>query len=284
LDFYPNGGLHQPGCDGGVRWISDALFRFCSHGRAVDYFIESVKRKKAFPSVVCDDYAKFKSGHCKDCFRTGECISMGYDAGLPQTVWDASSMQSSISHHQSPPSSSSSPLSPALPHQPRKKQTSVKLFLDTLSMIPYTATSYIHIRMRIGRNYGSVPVGHIFIKIGEGKDAAFYGATQSQHIHAFRAGSRVDSFQLLKNPSSKIRRLNRVSLSFTSASASPVVPMAWIVGTRYSFYKPKLLRIDSLEVFVVNFASNESRAIFYSNRALLLQHGRWKSIFNSKND
>ena len=60
LDFYPNGGLHQPGCDGGVRWISDARFRFCSHGRAVDYFIESVVRKKAFPSVVCDNYAKFK--------------------------------------------------------------------------------------------------------------------------------------------------------------------------------------------------------------------------------
>ncbi|KAG0421829.1 hypothetical protein HPB47_002312 [Ixodes persulcatus] len=71
VDFYPNGGRDQPGCD--------HVFDFsCDHGRAPEFFIESLKDRSE---------CKFLSYSCKGgkkSFRAGSCLpgppeeEMGY--------------------------------------------------------------------------------------------------------------------------------------------------------------------------------------------------------------
>ena len=50
----------------------------CDHGRAVEYYIESVQNKCEWKAYPCSSYQLFKLGRCKKC--KGECPSMGYDA------------------------------------------------------------------------------------------------------------------------------------------------------------------------------------------------------------
>uniref|UniRef100_A0A0A9YCU3 Lipase member I n=3 Tax=Lygus hesperus TaxID=30085 RepID=A0A0A9YCU3_LYGHE len=47
-DFYPNGGLMQPGCS----FLGD-ICCVCSHGRSYHYFAESIKPKHIFPAAKC---------------------------------------------------------------------------------------------------------------------------------------------------------------------------------------------------------------------------------------
>ncbi|CAL8131408.1 unnamed protein product [Orchesella dallaii] len=56
-DFYPNSGKNQPGC--GV----DA-FGACSHGRANDFFVESIGSQSAFSSCKCNNWDEYSSGRC----------------------------------------------------------------------------------------------------------------------------------------------------------------------------------------------------------------------------
>ncbi|RZF48256.1 hypothetical protein LSTR_LSTR006223 [Laodelphax striatellus] len=60
-DFYPNGGGHtQPGCS--------SFSVACSHGRAYDYFVQSIllmnSSKPHFVSTRCDTYSEFMNGAC----------------------------------------------------------------------------------------------------------------------------------------------------------------------------------------------------------------------------
>lgn len=96
-DFYPNGGTRQPGCYPGNRWsvvtillcdkaidfgIPDPesvinprgipapnIFSVCSHGRANDYFIESINSKCGFTSTQCYNWNQFQKGLCKSCLQ-----------------------------------------------------------------------------------------------------------------------------------------------------------------------------------------------------------------------
>ncbi|KAK6188474.1 hypothetical protein SNE40_004641 [Patella caerulea] len=84
VDFYLNGGKHQPGCKDGFSGISE-LFNghdikqtlACSHGRSHISFIESVNTRCPFTAYPCSDYDTFEAGKCLNCGRTG-CSVLGY--------------------------------------------------------------------------------------------------------------------------------------------------------------------------------------------------------------
>ncbi|KAK4016737.1 hypothetical protein OUZ56_031701 [Daphnia magna] len=65
IDFFPNGGLVQPGCEG--------VTTCCSHCRAVDYFTESITSEVGFRAVRCDSWDTFLSGACNE----NESVLMG---------------------------------------------------------------------------------------------------------------------------------------------------------------------------------------------------------------
>ncbi|XP_060072744.1 pancreatic lipase-related protein 2-like [Ylistrum balloti] len=90
MDFYPNRGQHQPGCDekpiisainsilhGSVGGATNSVT--CSHHRAVDLYIESVNSFCKFYGHACSSASEFDNGACMGCPASG-CPVMGYDA------------------------------------------------------------------------------------------------------------------------------------------------------------------------------------------------------------
>ncbi|CAL4159436.1 unnamed protein product, partial [Meganyctiphanes norvegica] len=81
VDFYPNGGTHQPGCappiPGGdiIDMIED-----CSHMRSAAWFVESLTfldpEDLKFQAWPCANYEDYQAGHCQDCGQG--CIEMGF--------------------------------------------------------------------------------------------------------------------------------------------------------------------------------------------------------------
>ncbi|XP_043258017.1 uncharacterized protein LOC122400559 [Colletes gigas] len=57
IDFYPNGGNTQTGCDLDVVGA-------CSHSRAIYYFAESINSVSGFWGVRCNDHKIFKADNC----------------------------------------------------------------------------------------------------------------------------------------------------------------------------------------------------------------------------
>ncbi|XP_072756273.1 pancreatic lipase-related protein 2-like [Anoplolepis gracilipes] len=57
-DFYPNGGtFRQPGCP-----VFSA--QICSHGRAHEFFAESIVHSDGFPALQCSNWIDFQLGKC----------------------------------------------------------------------------------------------------------------------------------------------------------------------------------------------------------------------------
>ncbi|XP_012233169.2 pancreatic lipase-related protein 2-like [Linepithema humile] len=89
IDFYPNGGRNQPGCNEGVlnsitlergsffRGIK--RFLGCNHIRSYEYFIESINSPCPFIAVPCSSWDKFQEGSCFDCVNQ-YCPRFGLDA------------------------------------------------------------------------------------------------------------------------------------------------------------------------------------------------------------
>ncbi|XP_026319732.1 pancreatic lipase-related protein 2-like isoform X2 [Hyposmocoma kahamanoa] len=68
IDFYPNGGIRQPGCGYDIRGL-------CAHNRAHMFFSESIISHVPFTAVRCTDYDEiYYQGSCKG---TGETLVMG---------------------------------------------------------------------------------------------------------------------------------------------------------------------------------------------------------------
>ncbi|XP_027214553.2 pancreatic lipase-related protein 2 [Penaeus vannamei] len=96
-DFYPNGGMHQPGCALAARSSSNDvrsdwtdLFGGCSHARATAYWVESLRARNAeemFRAWPCSDWDTFFTGGCPDC--ASGCLDMGFPAeqGLEGTYF-----------------------------------------------------------------------------------------------------------------------------------------------------------------------------------------------------
>lgn len=68
VDFYPNGGQQQPGCE---------LFSTCSHTASHTYFIDSIRNVCSFRAYPCTSKSDYDSGKCLTCSPKG-CNRMGY--------------------------------------------------------------------------------------------------------------------------------------------------------------------------------------------------------------
>ena len=78
VDFYPNGGKHQPGCDeicpiliGCIHSnLWDLFFGSCSHHRSCDYYLESLHEygqgRAIFVSKNCNNWSDFLANDCKE--------------------------------------------------------------------------------------------------------------------------------------------------------------------------------------------------------------------------
>jgi len=62
-DFFVNGGASQPGC-GIISGGFTDLIKGCSHGRALEYFTESINSPVGFTAELCDSWRDFTSGKC----------------------------------------------------------------------------------------------------------------------------------------------------------------------------------------------------------------------------
>ena len=56
----------------------------CSHVRATQYFIASVKGSCSWTAIPCDDYQSFKQKKCSASACNGTCPSMGFEADSPK--------------------------------------------------------------------------------------------------------------------------------------------------------------------------------------------------------
>ena len=89
IDFYPNGGQYQPGCDndvaGSMRLGNGSLVRGfkkyhgCHHLKSYDYFIESINTQCPFIAVPCASWSLFQEGGCFDCVNQ-YCPRLGINA------------------------------------------------------------------------------------------------------------------------------------------------------------------------------------------------------------
>lgn len=93
LDFFPNGGALQPGCQNLGYAILDFLKHpslkgegiyplMCNHHRAIDLFISSVAATTCdMMGIRCDTWEDFLTGTCGNCSSSPEkCVMMGYHA------------------------------------------------------------------------------------------------------------------------------------------------------------------------------------------------------------
>ncbi|NXL89920.1 LIPH Lipase, partial [Alectura lathami] len=80
IDFYPNGGMDQPGCPQTV--FSGFQYFKCDHQRSVFLFLSSLRRKCNIIAYPCDSYTDYKRGKCVDCeaFQPMSCPVLGYYA------------------------------------------------------------------------------------------------------------------------------------------------------------------------------------------------------------
>ncbi|ESO93553.1 hypothetical protein LOTGIDRAFT_215949 [Lottia gigantea] len=93
VDFYPNGGAEQPGCDSNLLkkilhtgWNAVTLGLYgaeaavsCSHERSYYLYTETINSVCPFKAFPCANFEDFDAGKCLHCNGNG-CSRMGYHA------------------------------------------------------------------------------------------------------------------------------------------------------------------------------------------------------------
>lgn len=92
VDFYPNGGYNNPGCDRPVEhYIAQEegsffwgvqQFLSCNHMRSHEFVTEAIKSKQTQKAIICDSYEQFLTGECFSCIGNdnGHCIDFGLNS------------------------------------------------------------------------------------------------------------------------------------------------------------------------------------------------------------
>lgn len=85
VDFYPNGGRVQVGCNSViVSALSDIIYgkwqTLCNHRRALNFFMDTLETNSCkFRSFNCESYESYLRGECFECGINHEkCSEMGY--------------------------------------------------------------------------------------------------------------------------------------------------------------------------------------------------------------
>ena len=92
VDFYPNGGDHQPGCTDACfidcynMTIIDLLKGGCSHARSLQYFAETIHGISGGDNLMvgrlCDSWEELQSGTC--CGAPTAVMGQWADSGIPE--------------------------------------------------------------------------------------------------------------------------------------------------------------------------------------------------------
>ncbi|KAH8275908.1 hypothetical protein KR026_012470 [Drosophila bipectinata] len=90
VDFFPNGGFDNPGCNKKFQdvvksnrkatlFLTMQEFLGCNHIRSEQYFTESIGSKCPFLGITCDSFESFKDHKCISCEEPRHtCLRMGY--------------------------------------------------------------------------------------------------------------------------------------------------------------------------------------------------------------
>uniref|UniRef100_A0A5F5PKE9 Lipase H n=1 Tax=Equus caballus TaxID=9796 RepID=A0A5F5PKE9_HORSE len=80
IDFYPNGGLDQPGCPNTI--FAGIQYFKCDHQRSVYLFLSSLGENCAITAYPCDSYWDYRKGKCVKCGTPQQesCPLLGYYA------------------------------------------------------------------------------------------------------------------------------------------------------------------------------------------------------------
>ncbi|XP_071953370.1 pancreatic triacylglycerol lipase-like [Antedon mediterranea] len=103
MDFYPNGGRQQPGCDRGLfeqivlegeLYQGGVEYGFCDHYRAIDIYQDSINSKDIFTAFDSKTYGYGKAAHQAfedgDIFDQNSKVEMGHYADVHFTPGDNS--------------------------------------------------------------------------------------------------------------------------------------------------------------------------------------------------
>jgi len=75
VDYYPNGGVDQPGCR--------SIKLGCSHARSHELYVETIRGSCELTGHKCDSYDAYENGQCEDCTKT-DCGNIGWFADRSQ--------------------------------------------------------------------------------------------------------------------------------------------------------------------------------------------------------
>ncbi|XP_063117254.1 lipase member H isoform X2 [Cavia porcellus] len=181
IDFYPNGGLDQPGCPktifGGMQYFK------CDHQRSVYLYLASLREDCAVVAYPCDSYRDYRNGKCISCgmAHTEPCPLVGYYADR----WEA--------------------------YLREKDLSATKAFFDTAEREPFCMYHYFVDVIPWNKN---VRRGSITIKLSD-KDG---NTTESRIDHEPATFQKYQQVSLLARFHRDLSEVAAVSLLFSTGS------------------------------------------------------------------